>query len=929
MTRQVLYIIATLFLFPFLCSAEIEGFGPERPIPYLLAGHTTFDQADFNGDGYFDLVVGSYGEDRVYVLRGTSIWSYYTDILMLREAWMRPTVVKSADMDNDGFPDAVAGASQAGEIRWWRSLGDTWQFEQNVVTLDAEGIRDLEVADFDGDGRLDVAAATAGATSLLVCLQESDGVFTQYPIFVDESVFRAVETGDIDGDGDIDLFTASQNIVYYWLNDGSGSQFERHDLAGFAGVRAISICDIDGDGDQDLLGGSENSGVFRVWINTGEMFNELQTQIDCTSISSLSTKDMDEDGDFDVLMALYDSQTIVVYDNLNGMNFNRIVVSNSFNEPLLALPIRADSDSDWDVMAASSNPQRLSTWYLHKTASWEETILLDQDIGVPQFLLGDDFNLDGNHDILFCTASPGRISVLENEGADSYVEHQISDLYVRNAAIADLDLDGLNDFAIASSPIRWYKNNGDFEFDEFITDGTLYGVKAVTAGDMDGDGAADLLAGDEQLYNLYVYFNDGNGSFTRTLVYEFGTSYRSETNVPSDLDGDGDLDILVSTYNEGGPEWLENTGDGHTYLPHEIPGIQYWYHVRSFDYDQDGDMDVTAVKSVDHNNYLILLLLNNGGGQFEIHEVQSLPGVDNTWSADLDQDGDTDLLTVRHDLSWWENVYPDTSYFVQRLISDRWAGSYDVYAGPFDGNASNDVVTMNAGIGGAALSLWHNPIDFPGPTTVTIELFPFDPPIFIPPFGGDVVFDVLLHNTTETVFSGQAWSELLLPTGVIHPLQNVNVSMQPGQTIFRQWQSQFIPAYVQPGTYTFTARIGEYPGNALDEDSFQFVKVSGTTITSVEANDSSTLPDEVALSCNPNPFNTMSTINLAMPNTGQVSIVVYNLLGREVVELFQGELSAGYHHYSFDASGITSGMYFVRADLSDNQVLVQKVMVMK
>ncbi len=62
----------------------------------------------------------------------------------------------------------------------------------------------------------------------------------------------------------------------------------------------------------------------------------------------------------------------------------------------------------------------------------------------------------------------------------------------------------------------------------------------------------------------------------------------------------------------------------------------------------------------------------------------------------------------------------------------------------------------------------------------------------------------------------------------------------------------------------------------------------------------------------PNPFNPSTMISFAIPNQTDVRVSVYNLIGEEVAELLNKSLSAGFHQVTFDASNLSSGLYFYR-----------------
>lgn len=84
-------------------------------------------------------------------------------------------------------------------------------------------------------------------------------------------------------------------------------------------------------------------------------------------------------------------------------------------------------------------------------------------------------------------------------------------------------------------------------------------------------------------------------------------------------------------------------------------------------------------------------------------------------------------------------------------------------------------------------------------------------------------------------------------------------------------------------------------------------------LVSVEPIAENELPQTFAISQNyPNPFNPNTVINYQIPNSSYVSIKVYDQIGREVYDLFEGEQNAGFYRITLDGTNLASGIYYYR-----------------
>ncbi len=96
-------------------------------------------------------------------------------------------------------------------------------------------------------------------------------------------------------------------------------------------------------------------------------------------------------------------------------------------------------------------------------------------------------------------------------------------------------------------------------------------------------------------------------------------------------------------------------------------------------------------------------------------------------------------------------------------------------------------------------------------------------------------------------------------------------------------------------------------------------KEGGWTPTDVEEHTVDGIPHDFQLSQNyPNPFNPTTTIRFSIAHRGRVSLKIFDILGREVATLVNGELEAGLHQATFDASKLTSGVYLYRINTGSN-----------
>ncbi|MGA3286832.1 MAG: T9SS type A sorting domain-containing protein [Bacteroidota bacterium] len=101
-----------------------------------------------------------------------------------------------------------------------------------------------------------------------------------------------------------------------------------------------------------------------------------------------------------------------------------------------------------------------------------------------------------------------------------------------------------------------------------------------------------------------------------------------------------------------------------------------------------------------------------------------------------------------------------------------------------------------------------------------------------------------------------------------------------------------------------------------------------STVTSVTNNYETLLPNIALWQNYPNPFNPSTTISFALPSSAFVTLKIFDNIGREIVTLISKELSKGFHSYLWNASNVSSGVYYYRL-YSGQSVCTKKIMVLK
>lgn len=278
------------------------------------------------------------------------------------------------------------------------------------------------------------------------------------------------------------------------------------------------------------------------------------------------------------------------------------------------------------------------------------------EVDAPRHATLDDLDGDGDNDVL-AISQDGQLRLFRNDGSANmgraedvgYMPWPEAVRFIDLDQDGDVDVLGGSRFYPVPDTIRWASNDGTGHFApaQVIAYGSNY-LFDLEASDIDGDGDLDILTASEVDNRLAWYANDGSMTCGPPQDIEHGLQGPSSI-AAGDLDGDGDNDVVIGSDNDYKAAWFRNDGSGSFTLGQELftfsnPVVK----VRMADTDTDGDLDLL----VSANYPGIRQFLNNGTGNLSSSTTLPLISSGDFGLADINHDGYDDLWALSSWVTW-------------------------------------------------------------------------------------------------------------------------------------------------------------------------------------------------------------------------------------------------------------------------------------
>jgi hypothetical protein len=553
---------------------------------------------DLDGDGDVDVVVTSgkhsdgvtdpVGSLEIFFNDGAGAFASTADIPVVEV----PSAVQVVDFDRDGLVDIAAnldtfdGSAGNGSavVVLLNDLARPGSFLPAVeygVQLGGRSSNGLVAADVDGDADLDLVSANAESSSVRVLENRGNGAF-ETPVAFDPGALPVfVRSADVDGDGARDLVLSTRNNeggasrnggITALVNSGAPGGFDFDVPAPFLGgseAPHLATGDFDADGDVDAASVSSAGANLTVFSGLGNGTFLVSRNDDSTFAftSHVAAADLDDNGRPDLVVTsagggAQDLLAFVLRNRGNGTFVDptgfRVGPANAFACFVAAGDLDGDGDVDLAFASAGNAPAGNQASLLLNAGNGSFGSSLDFDVpAVPSQIAAGDMDGDGTLDLVLASLAPDVRAYLNQGGGGvpSFAPAEVVPTTdaARSIALGDFDRDFDRDLALGFSLAA---RGGIAVFENLGTAGGVWGGldggtaylldsdgETLAAGDMDGDGDPDLLAG--QGGDLTALFNESGGSFPRSERFAAGTNASSRDVGLRDVDGDGDLDALI------------------------------------------------------------------------------------------------------------------------------------------------------------------------------------------------------------------------------------------------------------------------------------------------------------------------------------------------------------------------------------------------
>ncbi len=630
-----------------------------------------FSSADFNNDGFVDLVTANQDNQSVSVYYGDGLGGF-APAQTFPVAPQVVNVLAVGDMNHDGRADIIGASGgsnfNTNKITVLLNNGEGG-FSAPVITDLPSSVIEfyaLKVGDFTGDGHPDIAALTK--TNLNIFPGNGLGAFSLSATLPWDGERNSLVAGNFNNDAITDLAVTGGGFGDPWelgivLGTAGNAVFNnRYNLTGQPA--GLDVGEFNGDGITDIMiaayypyaNNTPQTRFLEPWLGGGGGAFTAGTKVQFPVLNSLmpvgvAVGDFNTDGKQDAVVN-FSTSFALVYGNGSGTFQNPKYFSSNGAGAMLAPDVNQDNKKDLLFLRSSTNSAISVLLNTNNGFNVPSTIIYGgTDI------VAADFNGDGRRDMVTVTDTEfnntSEVVIALNDGQNGLLPDRNFGTPPNLTTFAEGDFNGDGKRDVVTAHVV---SNNPQRIGVFLGDGTgnltsvspqisgLNGIRNLTVGDFNDDGFDDVFIIDSGQTG-FTLLSQGNGAFTLVPNFSITFIHNFAKTQTGDFNRDGKLDLAVPSV-DGIKLWLGN-GNGTFAQGANQTVASVIESTAKGDFNGDGFLDVAAL-TYTGTNTVISKMFGDGNGGFNANSVLSLNAGQSLslTAGDFNADGRDDLAFI-------------------------------------------------------------------------------------------------------------------------------------------------------------------------------------------------------------------------------------------------------------------------------------------